>query len=79
VKRRQTSIVLILVSHWRKDFFCLSLQRHPEFIGIFFFVLEHSVSIVVEQHTSIFSIALSYFLSSHPITFVSFAVPIEQG
>jgi hypothetical protein len=62
-----------------QGFFCLSLQRHPEFIGIFFFVLEHSVSIVVKQHTSIFSIALSYFLSSHPITFVSFAVPIEQG
>jgi hypothetical protein len=61
-----------------QGFFCLSLQRHPEFIGIFFFVLEHSVSIVVEQHTSIFSIALSYF-SSHPITFVPFAVPIEQG
>ena len=76
---KQTSIVLILVSHWRKDFFCLSLQRHPEFIGIFFFVLEHSVSIVVKQHTSIFFILLSYLLYPHSTTFVSFAVPIKLG
>ena len=37
VNRKQTSIALVLVSHWRKDFLLLSLQRHSESVGIFVF------------------------------------------
>ena len=43
-----------------------------------FFVLDHSVPIVVEWHPSIFFILLSYLLYPHSTTFVSFAVPIKQ-
>ena len=53
VNCKQTSIVLVLVSHWRKDFLLLSLQRLSEPVGIFVFRPCHSVPIVVEQHPSV--------------------------
>ena len=79
VNRKQTSIALVLVSHWRKDFLYLPLQRHSESVSIFFFVLDHSVPIVVKQLSSILLHHFGISAWAHSTTFVSFAVPIKQG
>ena len=79
MNRKQTSIALVLVSHWRKDFLYLSLQRHSESVGIFVF---RPLLLSAYRVKRLSSILLHHFGISawpHSTTFVSFAVPIKQG